>query len=411
MALIVQKFGGTSVGDTDRIHNVANRIKTYYTQGHDLVVVLSAMGKSTDHLVSLAAALTNRPSKREMDMLLSTGEQVSIALMAMALESLGVPAISFTGAQVGIRTNNRHTEARIESIDAERIRASLAEKKVCLIAGFQGVDENFNITTLGRGGSDTSAVAMAVALGASECEIYTDVDGVYTTDPNKVPEARKVDRISYEEMLELARLGAGVLHSRSVEMASKYGVTIHVRSSFNNAKGTLVVSEDQVMEKVLVRGVTLKSDEARISVIDIPDRPGLAADLFGQMAKADINVDMIVQSTGRDEHNTISFTVPQKDLLQARSMVQEWIAGLGKGDIEIEEKVAIVSAVGVGMKSHSGVAARMFQALAETGANIEMISTSEIKLSVVVHPDQGRKALEALHKAFELGDKSAAAGT
>lgn len=403
MALIVQKFGGTSVGDTDRIRNVANRIKTYHSQGHDLVVVLSAMGKTTDHLVGLADALTNQPSRREMDMLLSTGEQVSIALMAMALHELDVPAISFTGAQVGVRTTNRHTEARIESIDAERIRESLKERKVCLVAGFQGTDDQFNITTLGRGGSDTSAVAMAVALGASECEIFTDVDGVYTTDPNKVPEARKVERISYEEMLEFARVGAGVLHSRSVEMASKYGVVIHVRSSFNNSTGTLVVPEDQVMEKVLVRGVSLKSDEARISVIDIPDRPGLAADLFSRLADADINVDMIVQSTGRDGHNTISFTTPQKDQLQARAMVQEWLSGVGAGSVEVEEKVAIVSAVGVGMKSHSGVAAKMFQALAEIGSNIEMISTSEIKLSVVVHPDQGRKSLEALHKAFDLG--------
>ena len=408
MALIVQKFGGTSVGDTDRIHNVANRIKTYYMQGHELVVVLSAMGKTTDHLVSLAAALSNNPNKREMDMLLSTGEQESVALMAMALEALGVPAISLTGGQVGIHTNNRHTEARIESIDTERIRASLNERKVCLVAGFQGVDENFNITTLGRGGSDTSAVALAVALGARECEIYTDVDGVYTTDPNKVPQARKVDRISYEEMLELARLGAGVLHSRSVEMASKYNVTIHVRSSFNNSQGTLVVSEDQVMEKVLVRGVTLKSDEARIAAVDIPDRPGLAADLFGRLGEADINVDMIVQSTGYDGLNTIAFTVRQKDLLQARTLVQDWIQIIGNGTMEIEDKVAIVSAVGVGMKSHSGIAAKMFQALAESGVNIEMISTSEIKLSVVVRPEQGRTALEALHSAFHLGDQPGA---
>lgn len=407
MALIVQKYGGTSLGDTDRIHNVANRIKTYYDKGHNLVVVLSAMGKTTDHLVSLAAALNSNPSKREMDMLLSTGEQVSIALMAMALDALGVPAISLTGAQVGVKTTNRFSEARIESIDTARVQSHLDERRVCLIAGFQGVDDEFNITTLGRGGSDTSAVAMAVALGASECEIFTDVDGVYTTDPNKVPAARKVERISYEEMLELARLGAGVLHSRSVEMASKYKVVLHVRSSFNNAKGTLVVPEDQIMEKVLVRGVTLKTDEARISAVDIPDRPGLAADLFGRLAGSDINVDMIVQTVGYDGENTISFTVPQKDLLQARQVVTEWEQSVGAGRMEVDEKIAIVSAVGIGMKSHSGVAATMFKALAEIGANIEMISTSEIKISVVVQPNQGRPALEALHKAFALdGDVS-----
>ncbi|MCB1321238.1 MAG: aspartate kinase [Leptospiraceae bacterium] len=403
MALIVQKFGGTSLMDADRIRNVANRIKMYYDQGHDLVVVLSAMGHTTDHLVDLAFSLNANPGKREMDVLLSTGEQVSIALMAMALETLGVPAISFTGGQIRIRTDAAHTEARIQEIDTTRVRENLAARRVCIVAGFQGVDEDLNITTLGRGGSDTTAVAMAVALEASECEIFTDVDGVYTTDPNKVPTARRMERIVYEEMLELARLGAGVLHSRSVEMASKNNTIIHVRSSLNNSTGTLVVPEEMVMEKVLVRGVTLKTDEARISVVDIPDRPGLAADIFSRLADAAVNVDMIVQSTGRDHLNTISFTVPRASLTAARQLVEAWLHEIGSGSFEVDENIGIVSAVGIGMKSHSGVAARMFKALADIGVNIEMISTSEIKISVVVHMDQGRQALEVIHEAFELG--------
>lgn len=403
MSLIVQKYGGTSVMDAQRIRNVANRIKTYYEHGHNVVVVVSAMGHTTDALIDLAMSVNPSPSKREMDMLLSTGEQVSIALVAMALENAGVPAISFTGGQVRILTDARHSEARITDIDTTRIEEHLAQKRVCIVAGFQGVDEASTIYTLGRGGSDTSAVALAVALKADECEIFTDVDGVYTTDPNKVPTARKIERIAYEEMLELARLGAGVLHSRSVELASKFGVTLHVRSSFNNATGTLVVPEEKVMEQVVVRGVSLKSDEARISVENIPDRPGLAADLFGRLAQGSINVDMIVQSSGQGGINTISFTVSQSQLASARALVEAFAAEIGGGAISIDERVAIVSAVGVGMKSHSGVAARMFGALAKIGANIEMISTSEIKISVVVNPDQGRAALEAVHEVFGLG--------
>ena len=406
MALIVQKYGGTSLMDTARIKNVANRIKLYHEQGHQLVVVLSAMGHTTDYLVEMASEVSSEPGKREMDMLLSTGEQVSIALMAMALDELGVPALSFTGGQVGILTDDRHTEARIHSISVERVRPHLDEHKVCIVAGFQGVDQHSNITTLGRGGSDTSAVALAVALGARECEIYTDVDGVYTTDPNKVADARKIDRLSYEEMLEMARLGAGVLHSRSVEMASKNNMVIHVRSSFNNAQGTLVVPEDEVMEQVVVRGVSLKTDEARIAVVDIPDRPGLAADLFSRLAEAQVNVDMIVQSTGKDQKNTISFTVTEKTLNDSRRIVEAWLRDLESGSYEVDEEIAIVSAVGIGMKSHSGIAARMFQALANVGINIEMISTSEIKISVVVSMDDGRGALQAVYEAFELGKAS-----
>ncbi len=407
MSLIVQKFGGTSVGDTDRIRNVANRIKMYYDQGHRLAVVVSAMGHTTDHLVDMAAAVNPNPSKREMDMLLSTGEQVSIALLAMALENIGVPAISFTGPQINFQTDSTHSNARILNIDTTRITQAMDEKKVVIVAGFQGIEKGGNITTLGRGGSDTSAVALAAALKADECEIFTDVDGVYTTDPNKVPSARKLPMISYEEMLELARLGAGVLHSRSVELASKYDITIHVRSSFNNATGTLVVPEDKVMEKVLVRGVSLKTTDARISAVDIPDRPGLAADLFGRLGNAGVNVDMIVQSVGKDSLNTISFTVAQSDLNVTKTLLETFLSEQKAGKVEINEKVAIVSAVGVGMKSHSGIAAKMFDSLAKKNINIDMISTSEIKISVVVNQDQGKPALEAIHDAFDLGNAPA----
>ncbi len=400
--IIAQKFGGTSVGDADRIANVANRIKMYYDQGHSLVVVVSAMGHTTDHLIDLALKVNPNPSKREMDMLLSTGEQVSIAVLAMALERIQVPAISFTGGQVNILTDEKHSDARIQEIDASVLLKAMKEKKVCIVAGFQGVDKEGNITTLGRGGSDTTAVALAVAVKADECEIYTDVDGVYTTDPNKVPTAKKIERISYEEMLELARLGAGVLHSRSVELASKYGVVIHVRSSFNNSTGTLVMPEEKVMEKVLVRGVTLKSDEARMSAMDIPDRPGLAANLFGRLAQANVNVDMIVQSGGKNSLNTISFTLPESAVTNAKTIVEAFLKETG-GTMELDQNISILSAVGVGMKSHSGVAASMFQALAKQNINIDMISTSEIKISVVVKKDQGKKALEAVHEAFGLG--------
>lgn len=403
--LIVQKFGGTSVGDTDRIKNVASRIKSYYERGHSLIVVVSAMGHTTDELIDKAKALNEDPPRREMDMLLVTGEQISMALMAMALNAVEVPAISFTGGQLQILTDGTHSNARIRDLDTSRLKEALAQKKVCIVAGFQGIDENQEIMTLGRGGSDTTAVALAVAIKADQCEIYTDVDGVYTTDPNKVPTARKMSHICYEEMLELASMGAGVLHNRSVELASKFNVVIQVRSSFNYNEGTLVVPEEQIMdmEKVTVRGVSLKSDQARISAHDIPDRPGLAAGLFGKMALSNINVDMIVQSTGDQNKNTISFTVPAGDLAHARTLLEAFLAEIGGGRIAVDQNIAIVSAVGVGMKSHSGVAATMFQALAKENINIEMISTSEIRISVVVHKDQARKALEAAHRAFGLG--------
>lgn len=400
--LIVLKFGGTSVGDTSRIKAVAERLKGYHDRGKQLVVVVSAMGKSTDTLLHLAGEIAQKPADRELDMLLSTGEQVSIALLAMALHEIGIPAVSFTGSQVKIVTDGKFSRARIEKIHTQLLDKALAKNSVCIVAGFQGVDLEDNITTLGRGGSDTTAVALAAALGASECEIYTDVDGVYTTDPNKVPEAQKLSVISYEEMLELASMGAGVLHSRSVEFAKKYGVKLHVRSSFNFNSGTLVVPEEQIMEKLLVTGVTLKKDESRISLTDVPDRPGIAAELFQALAESHINVDMIVQSTGQNKVNTISFTILEKDTQKATQKLEAVIESWGSGTMSVDNDISIVSAVGVGMKSHEGIAAKMFSAFAENGINIEMISTSEIKISCVIARQEGQKALQLLHKVFEL---------
>lgn len=400
--ILVQKYGGTSVGDAARIKRVAERIKGYHEKGIQLVVVVSAMGHTTDELVTLAEQISGNPPRREMDMLLSTGEQISVALLAMALDAIKVPAVSFTGGQVNIITDGNFTNARIEKIETGRLEKELAEGKVCIVAGFQGIDIHNNITTLGRGGSDTTAVALAAALKARECEIYTDVDGVYTSDPNKVEGARKLKQISYEEMLELASLGAGVLHNRSVEFAKKYGVIIQVRSSFNHNEGTLVVSEDQIMEKLVVTGVTLKNDDARLSVGDIPDKPGTAAEIFQALADAKINIDIITQSTGKDKLNTISFTLPQKELANAKEILKSLTSKWGAGEITADENIAILSAVGVGMKSHSGVAAGMFKALADAGINIEMISTSEIKISCVINRERGREALRIIHKVFGL---------
>lgn len=400
--ILVQKFGGTSVGDPERIQRVANRIKSYYEKGYQLVVVVSAMGHTTDELVDLAGKISKNPPKREMDMLLSTGEQVSIALLAMALHEIQVPARSFTGGQVNIVTDGNFSNARIESIDTKRLTSHLEQGHVCIVAGFQGIDQDQNITTLGRGGSDTTAVALAAALKAKECEIYTDVDGVYTTDPNKVEGARKLKQISYDEMLELASLGAGVLHSRSVEFAKKYGVVIHVKSSFNYNEGTKVVSESEIMEKITVTGVTLKTDDARMTVADIPDKPGIAAEIFQVLADKKINIDVIVQSTGKDRLNTISFTLPVASIGEAKKAVETLTAKWGAGTISTDENIAIVSAVGVGMKSHTGVAAGMFKALADNNINIEMISTSEIKISCVISKDRGKDALRLVHAVFGL---------
>lgn len=404
--ILVQKFGGTSVGDPERIKRVAARIKSYYEKGYQLVVVVSAMGHTTDELVDLAAKIAKNPPKREMDMLLSTGEQVSVALLAMALHEIEVPALSFTGAQVNILTDSNHSNARIEAIDTKRLTTELDKKQVCIVAGFQGVDENQNITTLGRGGSDTTAVALAAALKAKECEIYTDVDGVYTTDPNKVEAAHKLNQISYDEMLELASLGAGVLHSRSVEFAKKYGVIIHVKSSFNYNEGTKVVSENEIMEKLTVTGVTLKSDDARMTVADIPDKPGIAAEIFLALAEKKVNIDVIVQSTGRDKTNTIAFTLPVAAVSEAKTTLEQLTKKWGAGSVSTDENICIVSAVGVGMKSHTGVAASMFKALAENNINIEMISTSEIKISCVIAKDRGKDALRLIHTVFGLDKKA-----
>ena len=398
----VQKYGGSSVGDTDRIKAVAERIKSYHERGLKLVVVVSAMGKSTDGLVKLAGEVAHEPSKREMDMLLSTGEQVSIALLSMALNSTGVPAVSFTGFQANILTDGNFSNARIERINSDKIRAALDSGQVCIVAGFQGVDPDSNITTLGRGGSDTSAVALAATLGATECEIFTDVTGVFTADPRTVPGARKLSSISYDEMLELASLGAGVLHGRAVEFAKKYAVKLHVRSSFNFSQGTLVLPEEQVMEKLIVTAVTLKDDETRITVADVPDKPGVAAEIFQALATESINVDMIVQSTGRDEVNTISFTVLQNDVKSATNRIDALVKGWGSGECTVDSDIAILSAVGVGMKSHTGIAAKMFGALAEAGVNIEMISTSEIKISCVIDRSRSAEAVKIIHSVFGL---------
>ncbi len=400
--IIVQKYGGTSVGTPERIQNVARRIKSYHDKGQQIAVVVSAMGHTTDDLVELAAKISANPPKREMDMLLSTGEQISTALLAMALWEIGVPATSFTGSQIKLLTDGNFSNAKIKMIDRSRIDAALNEGKVAIIAGFQGIDEEENITTLGRGGSDTSAVAVAAVLGAKECEIYTDVDGVYTADPRIVPNAKKHTQITYEEMLELASLGAGVLHSRSVELGMNYDVVIHVRSSFNENQGTLVMSEDKIMEKLKVSGVTAKSDQARITIAEVPDKPGLAARLFGELNSKHILVDMIVQSSPHNGINTISFTISKKDVLQAKPILQGFSKTHNAKEPEINESIAIVSAVGVGMKSHVGVAAGMFQALADNGINIEMISTSEIKISCVIPEDQAKIAINKIHDVFGL---------
>jgi aspartate kinase len=407
VALIVQKFGGTSVANAERIKNVAARVARTKAEGNNLIVVVSAMGEMTDELVDLAHQITDSPDEREYDMLLSTGEQISVALLAMALHTLGQEAISFTGAQVGIRTDGWHTKARIVSIETERIQKELNAGRIAIVCGFQGVDSEFNITTLGRGGSDTSAVALAAAFNADLCEIYTDVDGVYTADPRIVPEARKLLRISYDELLEMASLGAQVMQPRAVEFGKKYGVPMRIRSSFNDDPGTLVTKEVASMEKVVVSGVSLNEKEAKITLVGVPDKPGAAAQIFERIGSANVVVDMIIQNVSENGLSDISFTVPRDDVKRAISVCEKIRADLGAKQIRADEKVAKVSAVGVGMRGHSGVAAKMFKALADEGVNIEMISTSEIKISCVVSADRGRDALRAIHKAFDL-EKAAA---
>jgi aspartate kinase len=401
--LIVQKYGGSSVADPEKIKNVAERVSASAKAGHRLVVVVSAMGKTTDSLIGLASAVTPSPDPREMDMLLATGEQVTIGLLAMAIQALGHAACSFTGPQVGIVTDRAHTAARIRRITAERIRAALDADRIAVVAGFQGMTESGEITTLGRGGSDLTSVALAAALKADVCEIFTDVDGVYTADPNVVPDARKLARISYDEMLEMASLGAKVLQARSVEFAKKYAVPVHVRATFKPDPGTLVTREDDSMEDVVVTGITHDRGQAKISVLRVPDRPGIASQLFGALAEQNIVVDMIVQNIGRDGYTDISFTLPRGDRARARSVLEKVAAAVGATQIATDDRVAKVSIVGVGMRSHAGVAARMFSTLARENINIQMISTSEIAVSCVIEDKYTELAVRSLHDAFELG--------
>jgi aspartate kinase len=402
MALIVQKYGGSSVADPEKIRNVARRV-AQDAPGNQLVVVVSAMGKTTDGLVTLARQITLSPEPRELDMLMATGEQVTIALLAMALQSLGLKARSLTGPQVGMRTDSAHTKARITRIGAERVRAALDGNEVAVVAGFQGLSEDEEITTLGRGGSDLTAVALAAALKADVCEIYTDVDGVYTADPNIVPDARKLARITYDEMLEMASLGAKVLQSRSVEFAKKYGVPVHVRSTFKSDPGTLVTREEHEMEQVVVTGITHDRSQAKISILRVPDRPGIASKVFGAIAEKNIVVDMIVQNISRDGYTDMSFTVPRGDYSRAVAALKDVAQQVGAQGVVQDERVAKVSIVGVGMRSHSGVAAQMFATLARESINIQMISTSEIAISCVIEDKYAELAVRALHDAYELG--------
>jgi aspartate kinase len=399
MALVVQKYGGTSVGSVDRIKKVARRVVAAKMRGDDLVIVVSAMAGETNRLVALAQQICDMPDERERDVLLASGEQVSTALLALAIKSMGYKSRSFLAHQMRIRTDNAYGKARIKSIDASRVRQSVRDGEIVVVAGFQGVDEEDNITTLGRGGSDTSAVAVAAALNADSCEIYTDVDGVYTTDPNLCPAARKIDRISYEEMIEMASMGAKVLQIRSVELGMKFKVPIHVRSSFNETEGTWVVEEDETMDALLVSGVTYDKDEAKITLLGVPDRPGLAAQIFGPIAEANVVVDMIIQNASEAGTTDLTFTVPKTDYKKAVAVVEGLQSIQAKG-ITVDPKIAKVSIIGVGMRTHAGVAARMFKVLSREAINIEMISTSEIKVSVVINEKQMEKAVKALHQEF-----------
>ncbi len=403
MSIIVKKFGGTSVGDTTKIKNVAKRIVGSIEKGNQVVVAVSAMGGATDKLVALAHEVSPSPLERELDMLLSTGEQVSIALLAMAVSDLGYEAISLTGNQVGILTDGFYSNARIVSINNQRILDELKIGKVVILAGFQGVTIDGEITTLGRGASDTTAVAIAASLNADRCEIYTDVDGIYTADPRIVKSARKLDRITHDEMLEMAGLGAKVLHSRSVELAKKFQVPLMVRSSFHEGDGTIIVKESEIMEQVVVSGVTSNKDQAKISLIGIEDKPGVAAEIFNIVAEQHINIDMIIQNVGRDGTTDLSFTVPEKDLSKAVKVIQDLSDQIKIATLETDSDISKVSVVGIGMVSHVGIASKMFSALAEQNINIQMISTSEIKISCVIDQTQTDKAVEVIHDSFDLG--------
>jgi len=403
MALIVQKYGGTSVGSPERIQAVAEKIIGHRDQGHQLVVVVSAMSGETDRLLGLAAAMSERPTPRELDVLLATGEQATIALLSMALEERGCAARSYTGAQVHILTDNAHNKARIREIDADRVAADLAAGHIVVVAGFQGVDENGNITTLGRGGSDTTAVALAAALKADECQIFTDVDGVYTTDPRVEPDARRLERITFEEMLEMASLGSKVLQIRAVEFAGKYNVPLRVLSSFEEGDGTLITYEAEGMEQALISGIAFNRDEAKLTALGVPDQPGVAYLILGPIAAANIEVDMIIQNMAADGKTTdFTFTVHRNDYERAMEVLQKVAGGMGASDVVGDPKIVKISLVGVGMRSHAGIASSMFETLAKEGINIRMISTSEIKVSVVVDEKYLELGVRALHETFQL---------
>lgn len=398
--LIVHKYGGTSVGDLDRIENVANRVARAKKDGNDIVVVVSAMSGETNKLIEYANHFSNTPARREMDMLLSSGERVTAALLSIALQEMGVDAIGMTGRQAGIKTDDNHTYARIASIDTTAMQRELEKGRVIIVAGFQGTNQSGQVTTLGRGGSDLSAVAIAGALGADACEIYSDVDGVYTTDPRVEPKARKMEFISYDEMLELASLGAKVLQSRSVELAKKLNVKIVAKSSFSEAEGTVIAKESEEMEEVLVSGIALDKNQARVTLRQVVDRPGIAAEIFSKLAEEQINVDMIIQNASTDGTTNLGFTVPESELERARGVIVSF--GQDFGSVDYDENICKVSIVGVGMKSHSGVAAKAFSVMAENNINIEMISTSEIKVSMIIDQKYGELAVRTLHNTYEL---------
>jgi aspartate kinase len=411
MSIIVQKYGGTSVGDAERIQAVADRVVRYREQGHDVVVVVSAMGHTTDELLALAAQIAPVPEPRELDMLLTAGERIAMSLLAIAVNARGCRAASYTGSQAGIITDTHHGKARIVEIRPKRIVESLDAGNVVILAGFQGLSTSYDITTLGRGGSDTTAVAMAAALGAEACEIYTDVDGVYTSDPRVVPTARKIARVSYEEMLEMAASGAKVLQLRSVEYARRHGVRVHVRSSFDDNDGTWVVEEGDVgVEQAMISGVALDTGEAKITLLDVPDRPGVAATIFRAVAAEGVHVDMIVQNVGHDGQTDLSFTVPRDDLPRLTPVLDRVVKEIGAPEYTTDDGIAKVSLVGAGMRSNPGVVAEMFEALAEKGINIEMISTSSIRVSCIVRRSDAGEAVRTIHDRFDVGAAPSAAG-
>lgn len=410
MALIVHKYGGTSVGSIEKIKNVAQKVAKVKAEGHDVIVVVSAMSGETNKLIKMASDMSERPDEREYDALISTGEQVTSTLLAIALNEMGYPAVSFQGYQIKILTDSAFTKARIQSIDAENLNRELKAGKIVTVSGFQGVDETGNVTTLGRGGSDTTAVAIAAALKADECIIYTDVDGVYTTDPNICPNAKKLNRVTYEEMLEMASLGAKVLQIRSVEFAQKYNVPLRVKSTFVENEGTLVTKEEEKVEAPLVSGVTYDKNEAKITLQGVPDKPGIATKIFTPLADANINVDMIVQNVSAEGHTDLTFTVPKNDFKKGLEIVKKIAADIEARNVIADENIAKVSIVGVGMRSHSGVAAKMFNLLSKEGINIMMISTSEIKVSCVVESKYTELAVRVLHDGFGLGKEAVQKG-